>query len=57
MESASEFHCLIKSRLDLYDELEKAIRKVHPYDVPEIIVLPVMSGGGDYLKGLAEELR
>jgi len=36
--------CVIKSRQDLYERLEEAIREVHPYDVPEILAVPVLAG-------------
>ena len=35
---------MIKSRRDLYERLEEAIREVHPYDVPEILAAPVVAG-------------
>ena len=49
--------CVIKSRRDLYEALEEAIREVHPYDVPEILAVPVVAGGRDYLEWLDGELR
>lgn len=57
MDSAREYLCLIKSRKDLFGELESAIKKLHPYEVPEILAMPVDSGGKDYLKWLAAELK
>ncbi|MGB9905940.1 MAG: divalent-cation tolerance protein CutA [Candidatus Saccharicenans sp.] len=32
---------LIKTRAELYPELEQKIKEIHPYEVPEIIALPV----------------
>ena len=40
----------------LFQELEKAIKKIHPYETPEIIAMPIVSGSKDYLKWLDEEL-
>jgi periplasmic divalent cation tolerance protein len=57
IETAEEWLCLIKSRRDLYEELEKAIREVHPYDVPEILAVPVTAGSKPYLEWLDGELR
>ena len=37
-----------------YPEVEQAIRKLHPYQVPEILALPVVAGGADYLAWLDE---
>jgi len=56
-ETATEFLCLIKTRRSLYAQVEAAIRKVHPYEVPEILAVPVVAGGADYLAWLAGEVR
>jgi periplasmic divalent cation tolerance protein len=56
IETAEEWLCVIKSRRDLYEELEEAIREVHPYDVPEILAVPVTAGSRDYLRWLDSEL-
>ncbi len=57
IERAEEWLCFIKTREDLYAELEKAIRAIHPYEVPEIIAVPVSGGSGDYLRWLDGELK
>ena len=51
-----EWLCVIKSRQDLYARLEEAIREVHPYDVPEILAMPVTAGSKSYLEWLDREL-
>jgi periplasmic divalent cation tolerance protein len=56
IETAEEWLCLIKTRRDLYEELEQAIREVHPYDVPEILAVPVVAGSQSYLDWLDHEL-
>jgi len=56
IETAEEWLCIIKSREDLYKELVRTIRQLHPYDVPEILVTPVVAGDSDYLKWLDSEL-
>ena len=48
---------MIKTRRELYEELEQAIREVHPYDVPEILAVPVVEGSQDYLEWLDSVLR
>jgi periplasmic divalent cation tolerance protein len=40
----------IKTKTDIYPDLAKKIRDLHPYDVPEIIALPLLRGDPDYLK-------
>ncbi|HYA12705.1 MAG TPA: divalent-cation tolerance protein CutA [Syntrophales bacterium] len=56
IETAEEWQCVIKSRKDLYKDIEKAIKSVHPYEVPEIVALPITTGSGDYLDWLQGEL-
>ena len=57
VESASEVPLLIKTTAGRYGELEAAIRALHPYDVPEIIALPIAQGLPAYLDWLAAETR
>jgi periplasmic divalent cation tolerance protein len=56
LETEEEWLCLIKSSEDLYAALEEAIRAVHPYDVPEILAVPVYRGSRAYLEWLEGEL-
>ena len=56
IETAEEWMCVIKSREDLYEELEAAVKEVHPYDVPEILAVPLVAGSRDYLDWLDSEL-
>ncbi|MBC7348906.1 MAG: divalent-cation tolerance protein CutA [Candidatus Aminicenantes bacterium] len=39
---------LIKTRAELYPQLEKKIKEIHPYEVPEIIALPVLLASPAY---------
>jgi len=43
---------LIKTRKNLYSKLEKRIRVLHPYEVPEILAFPAGKGSKDYLDWL-----
>jgi periplasmic divalent cation tolerance protein len=54
IENAREVPVLIKTRSALYDELEAEIAKLHPYEVPEIIALPVARGLPEYLAWVSE---
>lgn len=49
IETAEEVPVLIKSRSSDFDAIEKAIRAKHPYEVPEIISLPITMGYSGYL--------
>ncbi len=44
---------LIKTRAERFDALAARIRALHPYDVPELIALPIVAGAPDYLAWLA----
>ena len=57
MEAAEEWLCLVKTRKDLYKELEQAIREAHPYDEPEILAIPVVAGSQGYLAWVEREVR
>jgi periplasmic divalent cation tolerance protein len=49
---------LIKTRSDRCDALSRRIREVHPYDVPEVLVLPAAGGSAEYLDWVrAESIR
>jgi periplasmic divalent cation tolerance protein len=52
--SDEEVLLVIKSKEAAFDELVAAVRDVHPYDVPEIIALPVIRGSQDYLSWIDE---
>ena len=54
IENTQEVPVLIKTRASLYDELEAAIAGMHPYEVPEIIAVPVVRGFADYLDWVSE---
>jgi periplasmic divalent cation tolerance protein len=56
IEQAEEFRLQVKSDQSCYDRLEQAIMEAHPYDVPEIICLPIISISREYGRWLNEEL-
>ena len=56
IESEQEWLVTMKTRRELYPELEAAIRRRHKYDVPEILATPVVAGDAEYLKWLEGEL-
>lgn len=47
----------IKTRKELYSDLEKAIKEIHPYEVPEIIALPIDQGSQEYLEWIIKETQ
>lgn len=55
IEQAKEWICLAKARADDYEELQSVIKAVHPYEVPEILAMPVVSGNPAYLNWVRDE--
>lgn len=56
IETAQEWQCVVKSRGELYASIERAIRELHPYQVPEILALPVLAGSEAYLHWIDQEV-
>jgi periplasmic divalent cation tolerance protein len=48
-EMAEEHQLIIKAAQENYQAVESAIKSLHPYQVPEIIALPIVNGSADYL--------
>jgi len=46
---------VIKTRQELFDDLSKLVKSLHPYTVPEIIALPILAGNPDYLRWIKTE--
>ena len=56
IETAQEWQCWAKSRRELYGRIEEAIVRLHPYEVPEILAVEILSGSRSYLAWLDEEV-
>jgi periplasmic divalent cation tolerance protein len=48
---------IIKTTTSTFDALNSAVKKIHPYDVPEILALPVAAGSKDYLDWIHEVVK
>jgi len=57
VESAQESLLIVKSRQALLPEIIKAVRKIHSYETPEIIALPIIGGNEEYLKWMERETK
>jgi periplasmic divalent cation tolerance protein len=55
IENSEEWLCLAKTRRELYDQVEAAIREVHPYDEPEVIATEIVAGSRGYLDWIDRE--
>ncbi len=55
IENAEEIPLAIKTTRSRYAAIESAIRQQHPYELPEIIAVPVAAGLPGYLDWIAKE--
>jgi periplasmic divalent cation tolerance protein len=55
--SEAEYLLLAKTRIALWPALEDFIRTRHPYELPELLQLPVTAGSAGYLQWLRESTR
>lgn len=57
IESAKEFLLVLKTSRKRYASMERAVRRLHTYEVPEIMALPVASGSRAYLKWISDSVQ
>ena len=52
-----EHMLIIKTRAELLEELTESIKKLHPYDTPEVIAQPVVGGSSDYISWITSSTK
>jgi len=57
LKSADEALLIAKTTANKFPDIEKAAKKLHPYEVPEIIALPIAEGSKNYLEWIGKETR
>ncbi|MFC1847451.1 divalent-cation tolerance protein CutA [Chloroflexota bacterium] len=57
VDSDQESLLIIKTKASLLSEIVTLVKKIHSYDVPEIIALPIIGGNPDYLEWMSKEVR
>ena len=57
VERAVEVPLMIKSTRERLPEIQEAIRALHPYEVPEIVAIPVVAGLPSYLRWVVDETQ
>jgi len=55
LEQSEEQLLIIKTQRCLFAALEKRVRELHSYSVPEIVALPIIDGSQDYLRWLGDQ--
>jgi periplasmic divalent cation tolerance protein len=48
---------IIKTQKDRFEDLEKKVKSLHSYSVPEIVSLPISEGSSSYLKWIKESTK
>jgi periplasmic divalent cation tolerance protein len=56
IEEETEWMLVIKSTRPMFDTLCAELRKIHSYEVPEVLALPVIAGSQDYLNWMDREM-
>lgn len=57
IEKSKEWLCLIKTKGSFYDKIEKIIKEINQYEIPEIIAFSLAKGSKEYIKWLSDELK
>jgi len=55
IENANEWQVTFKTRADLFDRVAAVIRSIHPYQVPEIVALPIVCADEAYSDWIRSE--
>jgi periplasmic divalent cation tolerance protein len=56
IEDSTEYLLLIKSTRDLFEKVKAEVERMHTYQTPELIALPIVAGSENYLIWLEREL-
>ena len=57
IETGREFLLVMKTTSAQLGELEKEVKRLHSYDVPEFVVIEIAAGSKDYLKWIEDSVR
>ena len=57
IDKASETLVVFKTRSDNFKAAEKEVKRLHSYEVPEIIAMPIVSGSGEYLSWIKDSVK
>ncbi len=57
VDKAAESLLIIKTVKNNFGKIEKTVKKLHSYDVPEIIALPIVAGSRSYLKWIDDSIK
>ena len=55
--TAKEFLVILKARCSFFKKIEKEVKRLHSYEVPEIIAIPIIAGSREYLGWIGKNTR
>ncbi len=53
----AELLLIIKSSQEKFEKIKERIIELHPYEIPEVISLPIINGNESYLKWIEEQVN
>jgi periplasmic divalent cation tolerance protein len=57
VETGEEWMCVIKTSREKIADIKRTFEEIHPYEVPEMIAIPIIEGSEEYLHWLQTELE
>jgi periplasmic divalent cation tolerance protein len=57
VDRAREFLLIIKTTTRRLKQLEREVKRLHSYDVPEFVALPITDGSGEYLAWVVDSVK
>ena len=57
LETAEEWYCFLKTTEERLPALQARLRELHPYEVPEIIAVPIADGDPAYLGWIRDSVE
>lgn len=57
IETDEEYLMLIKTKKDLFEQVNQKIQEIHPYEVPEVISLDITEGSKSYLDWIVANVK
>ncbi len=57
IDETDEVMAIIKTTHDRFGKVSELVKELHPYDVPEIIAVPIIDGSSEYLQWITDSVK
>ena len=57
IDKAKEVLVILKTKSGNFKKIEKEVKRIHSYEVPEIIAVPIIAGSKDYLGWISKSIK